>query len=174
MGTFLFFVIFALLLYLPFRQTKVRRVKTDQITWDLTDELHDIKCAIAEAEFMLQSIESMRWNSKKDFEFSFTDNMNLEGKTRSFRAMLTGLQDKRHLGEIKKFVRTFKEHQEEKYQGLLLELVRHQEKINRGANVVPEVQKVDTVQIPKTVKPFGLEEEDISIFEESGEEYVNA
>lgn len=86
METFIFLAIIGLLLYLPFRPTKVRRVITDQITWDLTDELHDIKCSIAEAKFMLESIESMRWNDRKEFEFSFINNVNLEGKTKKFQS----------------------------------------------------------------------------------------
>lgn len=174
METFIFLAIIGLLLYLPFRPTKVRRVITDQITWDLTDELHDIKCSIAEAKFMLESIESMRWNDRKEFEFSFINNVNLEGKTKSFRAMMTGLQDKKHLKEIKNFVRTYMEHQEEKYQVVMLQLYQHQMKINAKVTVQPEPPKTDTVEIPKTVNAYGFDESECDIFEVSGDEYVEA
>ena len=51
--------VIAALLYFALRPQQ-KKIKTDQLTFDYTDDLHEIKCSIAEAEYMLESIEKMR------------------------------------------------------------------------------------------------------------------
>lgn len=151
-----------------------KKIKTDRLTFDYTDDLHEIKCSIAEAEYMLESIEQMRWNDKKNFEFSFIDNIQLEGKTRSFKAMMTGLQDKKHLNEIKKFVRVYKEHQEEKYHLTLMQLYRHHQKLNSSVQVSAVAEPVEPITAPKTVSAFDFSADEIKVEEFSGDEFLEA
>lgn len=135
-----------------------RKKKTivDSHLCELTDRLHEHKCAIMEVSLFIRQIETMRWNDYKDFRFSFGSGES--NFTRCFQSYFSGMSHKKHLRQIKSFAYDYLEDESLKYRQTLEEIYKYFYKINSRENAVLNVEEI--IKKPVEIKnDFDITEE---------------